>query len=68
MATSMGKKTSSPNIVFASIVAFLISAGWAANHFASVLVVLREDWEMSTLLVNSAYGIYALGLFPCLIA
>ena len=68
MATSMGKKTSSPNIVFASVVAFLISAGWAANHFASVLVVLREDWEMSTLLVNSAYGIYALGLFPCLIA
>ncbi|PMC63625.1 MFS transporter [Corynebacterium tuscaniense] len=63
---SAGK--SSPNIVFASVIAFLISAGWAANHFASVLVVLREDWEMSTLLVNSAYGIYALGLFPCLIA
>lgn len=54
--------------VFISVVAFLISAGWAANHFASVLVVLRENQDMSTLLVNSAYGIYALGLFPCLIA
>lgn len=68
MPTSMSAGKSSPNIVFASVIAFLISAGWAANHFASVLVVLREDWEMSTLLVNSAYGIYALGLFPCLIA
>ncbi|MFC3795966.1 MFS transporter [Corynebacterium tuscaniense] len=68
MSTSMSAGKSSPNIVFASVIAFLISAGWAANHFASVLVVLREDWEMSTLLVNSAYGIYALGLFPCLIA
>jgi len=29
--------------------------------------VLREHQHMSTLLVNSAYGIYALGLFPCLI-
>ena len=48
MSTSMSAGKSSPNIVFASVIAFLISAGWAANHFASVLVVLREDWEMST--------------------
>lgn len=61
-------RTPSPDLVFASVVAFLITAGWAANHFASVLVVLRENQDMSTLLVNSAYGIYALGLFPCLIA
>lgn len=64
----MSTRTSSPKIVFASVVAFLITAGWAANHFASVLVVLREEQEMTQLLVNSAYGIYALGLFPCLIA
>ena len=63
----MEAKKSQPQLVFASVVAFLITAGWAANHFASVLVVLREDQHMSTLLVNSAYGIYALGLFPCLI-
>lgn len=64
----MTARTPSPTTVFYSVVAFLISAGWAANHFASVLVVLRENQDMSTLLVNSAYGIYALGLFPCLIA
>lgn len=64
----MGTRAASQSLVFASVVAFLITAGWSANHFASVLVVLREEQEMSTLLVNSAYGIYALGLFPCLIA
>lgn len=64
----MATRSSSPRLVFASVVAFLITAGWAANHFASVLVVLRESYGLSTLLVNAAYGIYALGLFPCLIA
>ncbi len=64
----MSTKQSQPQLIFASVVAFLITAGWSANHFASVLVVLREHQDMSTLLVNSAYGIYALGLFPCLIA
>ena len=64
----MNAQKSRPQLVFASVVAFLITAGWSANHFASVLVVLREKQDMSTLLVNSAYGIYALGLFPCLIA
>lgn len=64
----MNAQKSRPQLVFASVVAFLITAGWSANHFASVLVVLREKQDMSTLLVNSAYGIYAVGLFPCLIA
>ncbi|WP_342319240.1 MFS transporter [Corynebacterium mayonis] len=56
------------NKVFASVVAFLFTAGWAANHFASVLVVLREKLHLSALLVNGAYGIYAVGLLPCLLA
>lgn len=54
--------------VFASVVVFLVTAGWAANHFASVLVVLREQLHLSQLLVNGAYGIYALGLLPSLLA
>ncbi|WP_165165440.1 MFS transporter [Corynebacterium qintianiae] len=54
--------------VFASVVFFLVTAGWAANHFASVLVALKERANLDALLVNSAYGIYAAGLFPCLIA
>ncbi|SDL57343.1 Major Facilitator Superfamily protein [Corynebacterium mycetoides] len=54
--------------VFASVLFFLITAGWGANHFASVLVALKERAGMDALLANSAYGIYAAGLFPCLIA
>ena len=49
----MSTKQSQPQLIFASVVAFLITAGWSANHFASVLVVLREHQDMSTLLVNS---------------
>ncbi|SDS35841.1 Major Facilitator Superfamily protein [Corynebacterium timonense] len=44
-----------------------MTAGWAANHFASVIVLLREELDLSALLVNGAYGIYALGLLPCLL-
>ncbi|WP_291314604.1 MFS transporter [Corynebacterium sp. UBA2622] len=54
--------------VFASVILFLVTAGWSANHFASVLVVLRERLHLSPLLVNGAYGIYALGLLPSLLA
>ncbi|MCT1597658.1 MFS transporter [Corynebacterium sanguinis] len=53
--------------VFLSVILFLVTAGWAANHFAAVLVVLKERANLETLLVNGAYGIYAAGLFPCLL-
>lgn len=52
---------------FLLALAFLITAGWSANHFASVLVLLRRDHDVSAVLANSAYGIYALGLFPSLL-
>src|SRR5699024_6487012 len=53
--------------VFISVAALLLTAGWSANHFASVLVALREQLNLSPLLVNGAYGIYALGLVPSLL-
>ncbi|CAM4294831.1 MULTISPECIES: MFS transporter [Corynebacterium] len=52
---------------FLLALAFLITAGWSANHFASVLVLLRRDHDISAVLANSAYGIYAVGLFPSLL-
>ncbi|TVX78367.1 MFS transporter [Corynebacterium sp. NML180780] len=52
---------------FLLALAFLITAGWSANHFASVLVLLRRDHDVSAVLANSAYGIYAVGLFPSLL-
>ncbi len=54
-------------LVFATVAALLLSAGWAANHFASVLVVLRDQQNYSPVLVNGAFGIYALGLVPFLL-
>ena len=41
--------------VFLSVIFFLVTAGWAANHFAAVLVVLKERANLETLLVNGAY-------------
>ncbi len=55
------------NRVFAGVALLLLSAGWAANHFASMLVVLRDQEGVSSVLVNGAFGIYALGLLPCLL-
>lgn len=53
--------------MYGIVLAFLLTAGWSANHFASVLVLLRQHQDFSTLLLNGAYGIYALGLYPTLI-
>ena len=53
--------------MYAVVLAFLITAGWSANHFASVLVLLREHQDVSPVLAAGAYGIYALGLFPSLL-
>ncbi|GAB3593569.1 MFS transporter [Corynebacterium faecale] len=53
--------------VFIGIILLLLSAGWAANHFVSMIVVLREQFGISSLLLNGAFGIYALGLLPGLL-
>ncbi|ALC04576.1 permease [Corynebacterium deserti GIMN1.010] len=55
------------NRVFLGVALLLFSAGWAANHFASVLVMIREQLGVSSVLVNAAFGIYALGLLPSLL-
>lgn len=68
--TGVARKPRTPEctgLVFATVAALLLSAGWAANHFASVLVVLRDQQNYSPVLVNGAFGIYALGLVPCLL-
>lgn len=55
------------NRVFAGVILLLLSAGWAANHFVSMIVVLREQFGVSGVLLNGAFGIYALGLLPGLL-
>lgn len=52
---------------FSVVVYALLTAGWAANHFSTMLAVLRDHAEFSAVVVNGAFGIYALGLVPSLL-
>lgn len=53
--------------VFRAVCFLLLTAGWATNHFASMLPVLRLDEHLSSVVVNGAFAIYALGLLPGLL-
>lgn len=53
--------------VFLGVTLLLFTAGWAANHFSSVLVLIRDQEGVSSVMVNAAFGIYALGMLPCLL-
>ena len=52
---------------FISVLAVLLSTGWAANHFASLIPVLRVDEGLSHTVLDGVFGIYALGLLPGLL-
>ncbi|GAA3050609.1 MULTISPECIES: MFS transporter [Actinomycetes] len=56
-----------PGAPFWAVALLLFSAGWAANHFASMLPVLRVEGPLSAVAVNSAFGVYAVGLLPGLL-
>ena len=45
----------------------LFTAGWGANHFATLLVVYRRDLGLSPSALGILFGVYALGLVPGLI-
>jgi MFS family permease len=49
-------------------VAFLLfTAGWGANHFASLLIVYRRELGLAPSALGLLFGAYALGLVPGLI-
>lgn len=49
------------------VVTLLFVAGWAANHFASMIPVLRDQESLSDTVLAGAFGVYALGLLPGLL-
>ena len=53
--------------VFMGVTLLLFTAGWVAHHFASALVIIRDQQGVPSLLVNAAFGIYAIGMLPCLL-
>jgi predicted MFS family arabinose efflux permease len=42
----------------------LFTAGWGANHFATLLIVYRRDLGLSPAALGILFGAYALGLVP----
>lgn len=49
------------------VVTLLFVAGWATNHFAAMIPVLRDRQGLSATVLAGAFGIYALGLLPGLL-
>ncbi|QSR24470.1 MFS transporter [Nocardioides aromaticivorans] len=49
------------------VLVVLLVAGWATNHFAAVIPVLRETEHLSATVLAGAFGVYALGLLPGLL-
>lgn len=45
----------------------LFTAGWGANHFATLLVVYRRELGLSPSALGLLFGAYALGLVPGLV-
>ncbi|KRB80474.1 hypothetical protein ASE01_03155 [Nocardioides sp. Root190] len=49
------------------VVLLLFVAGWATNHFAAIIPVLRYREGLSATVLAGAFGVYALGLLPGLL-
>lgn len=49
------------------VLALLLVAGWATNHFAAMIPVLAEREGLSATVLAGAFGVYAVGLLPGLL-
>lgn len=49
------------------VLALLLVAGWATNHFAAMIPVLRERERLGASVLAGAFGVYAVGLLPGLL-
>ncbi|NYI75478.1 MFS transporter [Nocardioides panzhihuensis] len=49
------------------VASLLFVAGWATNHFAAMIPVLRDREGLSATVLAGAFGVYALGLLPGLL-
>ena len=56
-----------PDALFAGILAVLLSAGWAANHFAGLMPAISDRQHIGRSTLDAIFGIYALGLLPGLL-
>lgn len=56
-----------PGLQLRVVLVVLFVAGWATNHFAALIPVLRETEHLSATVLAGAFGVYALGLLPGLL-
>ncbi|MFW0796232.1 MFS transporter [Gordonia sp. CPCC 205515] len=47
-----------------AVLTVLFVTGWGANHFASMIPVLKSTEGLSSTVLDGAFGIYAIGLLP----
>lgn len=59
--------TGQPVLQLRVVLVVLFVAGWATNHFAALIPVLRETEHLSATVLAGAFGVYALGLLPGLL-
>ncbi|WP_022871130.1 MFS transporter [Yaniella halotolerans] len=67
VATSERTTRRRTTVVFAVVAFLLLAAGWSTNHFATMIAVLRDQELFTPIVVNAAFGIYAVGLVPSLL-
>jgi MFS family permease len=65
--TTAERARRAPNALFAGILAVLLSAGWAANHFAGLMPAISDRQHLGRSTLDAVFGIYALGLLPGLL-
>src|SRR5689334_12962552 len=53
--------------MFRRVELLLLTAGWGANHFATLLVVYRKALGFTPSSLGILFGAYALGLVPGLV-
>lgn len=59
--------TGQPGLQLRVVLVVLFVAGWATNHFAALIPVLRDTEHLSATVLAGAFGVYALGLLPGLL-
>ena len=67
MIGSPARTTGPGSTGIVTVLFLLFSTGWAANHFAALLPVLRTEEGLSASLLAGVYGLYAVGLLPGLL-
>jgi MFS family permease len=60
-------ETGGSELLFAAVLAVLLTTGWAANHFAGLIPAISDRQHLGRTMLEAVFGIYAVGLLPGLL-